>query len=155
MTACPMTRRSLTGYFVKIGDSLVSWKTKKQSTVSRSSAEAEYRAMATISCEIVWIIGLLKDMGEVLTDPTTLYCDNMAILHIAANPLYHERTKHIEIDCHLIREKIQAKLIKTSYVPTDSQLAYIFTKSLGKDQHVDLMSKIGALNSTNLEGSVS
>ncbi|XP_075499123.1 uncharacterized protein LOC142537497 [Primulina tabacum] len=144
--ACPMSRRSLTGYCVKLGDSLVSCKTKKQSTVSRSSAEAEYMAMAITSCEIVWITGLLRDMGVSIAEPATLFCDNMAAMHIAANPLYHERTKHIEIDCHLIREKIQAKLLKTSYVPTNHQLADIFTKSLSKEHHTYLLSKIGVLN---------
>lgn len=83
--ACPMTHRSLTVFCIKLGDSLISWKSKKQSIVLRSSAEAEYRAMATTTCEITWIVVLLKDVDiELLTTPI-LYCDNKAALHIAAN----------------------------------------------------------------------
>lgn len=89
--SCPMSRRSLTYFCIKLGDSLLSWRTKKQNTVSRSSAEAEYRAMTTTTCELVWICGILHDMGVVLNQPATLYCDNKAALHIAANPMYHER----------------------------------------------------------------
>ncbi|XP_073138274.1 secreted RxLR effector protein 161-like [Henckelia pumila] len=111
---CPMSRKFITGYCIKLGDSLLSWKTKKQSAVSRSSAEAEYRSMATTTCEIVWIVGILKDMGVKIKTPVILHCDNKAVMQIV-NPLFHERTKHIEIDCHLVREKILEKLIKTIY----------------------------------------
>lgn len=86
-----MTRRSVTGYCVKLSDSLISWKTNKQSTVSRSSAEAEYIVMASTTCEITWIVGILKDMGVDLLSSCILFCDNKATLDIAANPLYHEK----------------------------------------------------------------
>lgn len=143
---CPMSRRSVTGFCIKLGESLISWKTKKQSTISRSSAEAEYRAMANTTCEITWISGLLKDMGVNISQPTTLYCDNKAAIHISEHPIYHERTKHIEIDCHLVREKTQEGKIKTSYIPTGEQQADIFTKALGKSQHNYLLSKLGVVN---------
>lgn len=90
--ACAMTRRSITDYCIKLGNSLVSCKSKKQSIVSRSSAEAEYRAMASTTCEITWILGLLDDMGLQLTATPMLFCDNQAALHIAANPIYREHT---------------------------------------------------------------
>lgn len=109
--ACPYTRQSLTGYCVTLGGSLIAWKSKKQNTVSRSSAEAEYRTMADTCCEIQWLINLFHELGCPKMAPVTLYCDNKSALYIASNPVFHERTKHISIDCHLVREKLQQGLI--------------------------------------------
>ncbi|GMJ01569.1 hypothetical protein HRI_003826100 [Hibiscus trionum] len=105
--ACPLTRKSVTRYYIKLGESLVCWKSKKQNTVSRSSAEAEYRGMASTTTEVVWLRGLLLELGFEQTEPTIVYSDSQAALQIAANPVFHERTKHIEIDCHFIREKFK------------------------------------------------
>ncbi|WOH13997.1 hypothetical protein DCAR_0933512 [Daucus carota subsp. sativus] len=99
-----LSRHSLTGYCILFGSSLVAWKCKKQHTVSKSSAEAEYRSMADTCCEIVWLLAIFRVFGFNSLTPVQLHCDNKSALYIASNSVFHERTKHIEIDCHIVRE---------------------------------------------------
>ncbi|KAK3038414.1 hypothetical protein RJ639_030580 [Escallonia herrerae] len=139
-------RKSTTGYRVFVDGNLVSWKSKKQSVVSRSSTESEYRAMAQSTCEIMWICHLLEEISLKPPLPAKLWRDNQATRYIASNPVYHERTKHIEVDCHFIREKIQENLISTSYVKTGEQLGDILTKSLNGTRVEYLCNKLGMIN---------
>ena len=111
--------------------------------VARSTAEAEYRAMALTTCEVVWLSQLLKDLGIKSVSPVTLKCDNQAALSIAVNLVHHERTKHVEIDCHFVRDKVSQGCIKPEYVSTKHQLADILTKGLPIDKHHHIMSKMG------------
>lgn len=125
---CKNSRQSLIGYCVLLGNSLLSWKSKKQPTVSRSSAEAEYRATTDTCCEITWLLTLFQEFSIHNLTPVFLHCDNKSALHIASNPIFHERTKHIEIDCHIVREKLLKGVISTTHVSSHLQLADIFTK---------------------------
>ena len=139
-------RRSTSGYCVFVEGNLISWKSKKQSVVFRSSAESEYKAMTQFVCEIMWLHQLLMEVGIETSVPTNLWCDNQTALHIASNPVFHERTKHIEINCHFVREKIQLCLISTRYVNTREQLGDIFTKTLSEDRVSYLCIKLGMIN---------
>lgn len=105
--ACKDTRKSITGFYVLVGSTPISWRSKKQNIVSKSSAEVEYHSMAAVVCEIQWIVYLLKDFRVFPSLSIGLYCDNQAAIHISQNAVYHERTKHVEIDCHIVREKFK------------------------------------------------
>ncbi|CAL5375989.1 unnamed protein product [Camellia sinensis] len=106
-------RRLTSGYCTFVGGNLVTWRSKKQNVVARSSAEAEFRAMAQGVCELLWIKLLLSDLGIDQTDSMRLYCDNKATINIAHNPVQHDRTKHVEIDRHFIKEKLTSGTICT------------------------------------------
>ncbi|XP_074378686.1 secreted RxLR effector protein 161-like [Apium graveolens] len=131
--SCAFSRKSTSGFFILLGASPISWKTKKQSVVARSSAEAEYRSMALASCEVTWLSALLHDMGLTDLPPTVINCDNQVALAIAANPVLHERTKHVEVDCHYIRDKV----------------ADMFTKQLSAKHHAYSMNKLGVASGSN------
>lgn len=145
----PNSRRSTTGFCVMLGKSPIAWKSKKQSRVARSTAEAEFRSLAMTICEVMWIKKLLKEIGLTALGTTTIYCDNKAAFAIAANPIHHEKTKHVEIDCHFIRDKVIEGHKDLTYVPTTSQVADIFTKILSIDHHQFLLHKLGVQSSSH------
>ncbi|KAK2415811.1 putative mitochondrial protein [Trifolium repens] len=150
---CPDTRRSVTGWCMFLGSSLISWKSKKQARVSKSSTESEYRAMSAACSEIIWLRGLLAEVGFPQTEPTSLYADNTSAIQIVANPVFHERTKHIEVDCHSIRDAYDDKLISLPHVSTQFQVADILTKAVPRHQF--LVSKLMLLDQPHqFEGDV-
>ncbi|KAK4397606.1 Retrovirus-related Pol polyprotein from transposon RE2 [Sesamum angolense] len=139
-------RKSTSGYCTYVGGNLVTWRSKKQTTVARSSAEAEYRAMAHTTSEILWLKNLLKELGFMYDDPVPMHCDNQAAIHIASNPIFHERTKHIEVDCHFVREAVMSQKICTPFTPSSEQRADIFTKALGGKPFDVLCNKLGMID---------
>ncbi|KAM1794461.1 hypothetical protein ACFX11_034934 [Malus domestica] len=122
--------RSTMGYCTFMGGNLVTWKSKKQAVVARSSAEAEYRAMTSTACELIWLKGLLSDLGVFTLHSMSIFYDNQATMHIVANPVFDQRTKHIEVYCHYVRAQVQSQVIKTYFVRSYDQLANLFTKPL-------------------------
>ncbi|CAM8947932.1 unnamed protein product [Rhodiola kirilowii] len=144
--ACPVTRRSISGYCVVLGSSLVSWKTKKQTLVARSSAESEYRSMAAVCAELIWLTRLLRNLGCSIPCPITLYYDNTAAIHIARNSVFHERTKHIEIDCHFIRHQVSTGFINPVHIASSKQPADLLTKPLSAAPRQHLFDKLGISN---------
>nr|XP_016492299.1 PREDICTED: uncharacterized mitochondrial protein AtMg00810-like [Nicotiana tabacum] len=126
--SCPDSRKFVTGYIVLVGDNPISWKSKKQETISLSSVEAEYRS-------------LKKVVGE-LSSPIAVFCDSQSAIHIAHNPVFHERTKYIEVDCHFVRNKLQEGLISLHHVATNDQLADILTKALTGVKHHAVRGKL-------------
>ncbi|MCO5604031.1 hypothetical protein L7F22_058188 [Adiantum nelumboides] len=129
-----MDRRSTSGYAFSIGNGMISWSSKKQPTVALSSTEAEYRGAALAACEESWLRVLMADFGFDNVDSVTIYCDNIRSIMLAKNPVYHARTKHIEVHYHFIKEKVLAGEIDLVYVKTNDQVADIFTKALGKEK---------------------
>ncbi|GJX24745.1 ribonuclease H-like domain-containing protein [Tanacetum coccineum] len=140
---CVVIRKFVTGYCVFLNNSLVFWKSKKQNTLSKSSTEAEYRTLVSVTSEVIWILNFLKDLQIENLLPVSLHCDSNSAIKIAANPVFHERTKHLEIDLHFVREKVLKGVVKTVKVESANQIADILTKGLDTIQHLDLVKKIG------------
>ncbi|KAM1441528.1 hypothetical protein ACFXTO_009630 [Malus domestica] len=102
--------------------------------------------MAVAACAFIWLKSLLFDLGFTSKEPMLLFCDNQAAMHIASNPVFHERTKHIEVDCHYIRTQVQSNVINTMYTRSHDQLVDLFTKALDSTQFQWLLCKLGSIN---------
>ncbi|XP_041011288.1 uncharacterized mitochondrial protein AtMg00810-like [Juglans microcarpa x Juglans regia] len=146
----PDTRRSTTGYSIYLGDNLVSWSAKKQPTVSRSSCESEYRALAVTATEVLWLTHLLRDHHVPTTHRPLLLCDNKSAVFLSSNPVSHKRSKHIDLDYHFLWELVVSGTINTQHVPSNLQVADIFTKSVSRSLFVFFRSKLRVCSNPTL-----
>ncbi|WVZ08184.1 hypothetical protein V8G54_021530 [Vigna mungo] len=130
---CPESKKSITGYS----------KSKRQQTISRSSSEAKYRALANVTCELQWLTYILQDFHISIVQPTIVYCDNRSTIQNTTNQVFHERTKHIEIDCHIVKENINNDLLKLLPISTNEQVVDLFTKLLAQSTFKYLKFRLG------------
>jgi len=129
-------------FFMFFGNALISWRCKKQDCVSKSSTKADYHAMSTTCSEIVWLCGLLEELGFPQTTSTPLHADNDSAIQIVTNLVFHERTKHIEVDCHSIRDTLESWVISLPHISFNLQVADIFTKAMIRQRHQFLVGKL-------------
>ncbi|GJR51791.1 ribonuclease H-like domain-containing protein [Tanacetum coccineum] len=147
---CPARRRSTSGYCVFLGDNLLTWSSKRKDTLSRSSVKAEYCGVVNAVAETSWIRNLFRELHTPLFTATLVYCDNVSAVYMSANPVQHQRTKHIEIDIHFVRDKVAAGHVRVLHVPLRFQYADIFTKGLTYPLFADFRSSLSVCKSPAL-----
>ncbi|POW22754.1 hypothetical protein PSHT_00941 [Puccinia striiformis] len=145
---CVDTRRSYSGYLVKWGNSVISWKSRKQSSISSSTTEAEYRALYEGVQEAIWLRRLFESLGYPIDGPIPIFSDNQAAIALSCNPLHQQQTKHIDLKYHWVREMVESGEVKISYIPTATMPADGLTKSLAKPRHQVLFNFINIGQST-------
>jgi hypothetical protein len=134
----------------RLGSTVVSWFSRKQKSVALSSAEAEYMAASQANCEAIWLRKLLVGLFGHELRPTVIHCDNQSCIKLSENPVFHDRSKHIEIRYHFIRDWVQRGAVQLEYISTDEQIADILTKSLPRGKHVYFRDKMGVVKNTFL-----
>ncbi|XP_016178410.1 uncharacterized protein LOC107620808 [Arachis ipaensis] len=143
-------RRSVSAYYVFFGTDLVTWSCRKQTTISSSSTEVEFRSLATCEAEITWVKNLLSELKIALTIAPSIFCDNLSIVLLTANPVLHDKTKHFQLDIQVVREKINNKSLQVVHIPGIEQVADILTKSLSTISYERLKDKLRVVSRSNL-----
>ncbi|KAL5820074.1 hypothetical protein ACOSQ4_023916 [Xanthoceras sorbifolium] len=146
----PDDRRSTTAYVVFLGSTPISWSSKKQHTVARSSTEAEYRAIASAAAELNWIGHLIQELRLQVPGPPVIYCDNAGATYVCANPIFHSRMKHVAIDFFFVRDQVARQQLRVAHVNTKDQLADSLTKALSRKHFQDHRFKIGILPGSSI-----
>lgn len=138
---------SLGAYIFFLGATPITWKCRKQKSVSRSSCESEYRALAHSACEAIWLRSLLHELGFGSPKPTVIGCDNQSAIKLTKNPVFHEKTKHFKIDWHFSRQKVEEGVIAVEYISTQAQPADMLTKALGRTKFEIGRERLGLVSS--------
>ena len=148
----PVDRKSTAGYFTFVEGNLVTWRSKKQKVVALSSAEAEFRGIRSGLMEILWLRRLMREIG-LSPETSQLFCDNKAAISISENPVQHDRTKHVEVDRHFIKENIESGAVELPFVRSEDQLADILTKAVNSRSFTSVLNKLSFGDpTTQLEG---
>ena len=151
---CPDTRLSTSGFVFKLAGCAVSWMAKRQKSVAQSSSEAEYFAAGVAAMEATWLRNFLTERGCPQKCPLTLFSDSTSAIAMSVNPVHRERTKHIDVKAHYVREQVRDGKLQLKYVHTSVQAADTFTKSLGGIAFRNCTELIGMANSNNTEENV-
>jgi hypothetical protein len=143
---CIDDRRSISGAMFYLGECLVSWISKKQSSISLSTAETEYIATTTCCTQVLWMKQTLTDIQVKYDEPILIYCDNTSAINISKNPVMHSKTKHIPIKYHFLQEHVAEKNIRVQYVGTKEEVEDIFTKPLPREAFEYLHQRLGVIS---------